>query len=101
MKIVKGDQVLVIKGKDKGRKGKVLKGFPKENQVLIEGMNIKKVHKKPRREGEKGQVVEIPFPVSLSKVKIICPKCSKPTRVGFKVEEKRKSRICKKCQAEI
>jgi len=101
MKIRKGDQVLVVKGKDKGKKGKVLRGFPKESKVLVEGVNIKKVHKKPRREGEKGQIVEIAFPIPVSNVKLICPKCAKPTKVGYKLERERKIRICKKCHQEI
>jgi large subunit ribosomal protein L24 len=120
MKIKKGDQVLIIKGKDKGKKGKVLRGFPKKNQVLVEGVNIKKKHRRPRREGEKGQVVEVPAPIYISNVKLICPKCGKPTKVGYKVNsnlkspqsspassetllgrQKSKIRICKKCKAEI
>ncbi|MBZ9572826.1 50S ribosomal protein L24, partial [Patescibacteria group bacterium] len=56
MKVRKGDQVLIVKGKDRGKKGKVLRGFPKEAKVLVEGVNIKKVHKRPKKEGEKGQV---------------------------------------------
>jgi len=101
MKIRKGDQVLIIKGKDRGKKGKVLRGFPKENRVLVEGVNIKKVHKRPRREGEKGQIVEVAFPVPVANVKLICPSCDKPTRVGYKIEKKKKQRICKKCHSVI
>ena len=105
MNIRKGDQVLIIKGKDRGKKGKVLRGFPKGNKVLVEGVNVKKVHKKPKKEGEKGQVVEIPSPIYIFKVKLICPKCGKPTNVVRKVVKrenaKEKSRICKKCQTEI
>ncbi len=101
MKIRKGDQVLIIKGKDRGKKGKVLRGFPKENQVLIEGINIKKRHRRPKKEGEKGQVVEIPGSIPTSKLKLICPKCGEPTRIGYKSSGKKKSRVCKKCQGEI
>ncbi len=101
MKLKKGDQVLIIKGKDKGKKGKILRGFPAESKVLIEGVNIKKKHQKPKREGEKGQIVEVPSPLPVSKLKLICPKCGKPTRVGFKVRNKNKYRICKKCGEEI
>lgn len=106
MKIRRGDQVLIIKGKDKGKKGRVLRGFPKKNQVLVEGVNLKKKHQRPRREGEKGQVVEVPAPISISQVKLICPKCGKPTRIGYKEKPKDKKiktkiRICKKCQGEI
>jgi len=101
MKIKKGDQVVVIKGKDRGKKAKVLRGFPKENKVLVEGVNIRKVHKRPKREGEKGQVVEIPTPINVSKVKLICPKCGKPTTIGYKRTGNEKYRICKKCQKEL
>ena len=101
MKIIKGDQVLITQGKDRGRKGKVLRGFPQIAKILVEGINIKKVHKRPKKEGEKGQVVELPFALDISKVKLICPKCSKPTRVGKATENNKTARICKKCQAEI
>ncbi len=101
MKIKKGDQVLIIKGKDKGKKGKVLRGFPKELKVLMEGVNIKKKHQRPKKEGEKGQIVEVPVPLPVFNVKLICPKCGKPTRVGFKRREKNKYRFCKKCGEEI
>lgn len=101
MKIRKGDTVLIIKGKDKGKKAKVLRGFPQQGKVLIEGANIKKVHKRPKREGEKGQVVEVPSSLDASKVKLVCPKCGKAVRVGYKVESEKKVRVCKKCNAEI
>lgn len=97
MKIKEGDQVLIVKGKDKGKKGKVIRGYPKESQLLVEGVNMKKKHRRPRREGEKGQVVEVNTPLPLSNTKLICPKCSKPTRVGYKVGEREKYRICKRC----
>ena len=101
MKIHKNDQVLIIAGKDKGKKAKVLRGFPNKGLVLVEGVNVKKMHKRPKKEGEKGQVVEVPAPLPVGKVKIICPKCNKPVRIGYKQEAKKKTRICKKCKAEI
>lgn len=101
MKIKKGDTVLIISGKYRGKKGKVLKAFPKQLRLLVEGVNLRKKHIKPRREGEKGQVVETPAPIDISNIKLICPKCGKATRVGYKIEEKRKFRICKKCGKEI
>ena len=101
MKIKKGDTILVIAGKDKGRKARVIKALPRENKIIGEGINIKKKHIKPKREGEKGQVIEMPAPFDASNVKIICPKCGKPTRVGYRIEGKRKYRVCKKCGAEI
>ncbi len=101
MKIKKGDLVLVISGKWRGKTGKVLRAFPKELKVLVEGVNIVKKHQRPRKEGEKGQIIEIPKPISVSKVKLICPHCKKATRVGYLVKEDKKVRICKKCKREI
>jgi large subunit ribosomal protein L24 len=98
MKIKKGDQVLIIKGKDRGRVGKVIKALPKENRVVIEGLNLVKKHIKPRREGEKGKIIEIPRPIPVNNVKLICPHCSKATRIGYKFEGQEKYRYCKKCQ---
>jgi large subunit ribosomal protein L24 len=98
MKIKKGDQVLIIKGKDRGRVGKVIKALPKENRVVIEGLNLVKKHIKPRRQGEKGKIIEVPRPIFVNNVKLICPHCSKPTRVGYKFEGQEKYRYCKKCQ---
>lgn len=101
MKIKKGDQVLIISGKDRAKQGKVLDVFLKENRLLVEGVNLRKKHVKPKKQGEKGQVVEVPGRISISNVKLICPKCGKPTRVGHKVIENKKYRICKKCSQEI
>ena len=101
MKIKKNDTVLIIACKDKGKKGKVLKSLPKENKIIVEGLNLAKKHQKPRRSGEKGQVVEVSRPLSVSNVKLICPKCGQGTRVGYKTTETDKFRICKKCQSEI
>lgn len=98
MKIKKGDNVLIIKGKDRGKVGKVIKALPKENKVVIEGLNLIKKHIKPRRQGEKGKIVEIPRPISISNVKLICSNCNKPTRVGYKFENETKYRYCKKCK---
>lgn len=101
MKIKKGDTVLVISGKDRGRKGKILESFPRTKRVVIEGMNLKKKHVKPRKTGEKGQIVETPASIDVSNVKLICPKCGKATRIGYKIINKKKIRICKKCGQEI
>ena len=101
MKIKKDDQVLIISGKDRGKKGKVLQVFPKESRILVEGVNLRKKHQKPRKAGEKGQIILLPAPTSISNLKLICPKCEKATRVGYKSTEEKKSRICKKCGQEI
>lgn len=101
MRIKKGDQVQVISGKDKGKKGKVLRIIPKALKVVVEGLNIVKKHSKPKRGGEKGQRIEIPAPINASKVMVVCPKCGKATRVEFKISEENKLRVCKKCKSEI
>jgi len=101
MKLKKGDEVIIIAGKDKGRKGKIEKVFSKEGKVLIPGINLVKKHLKPRKEGEKGGIVEIPKPLDVSKVALVCPKCSKPTRVGYLITKESKERICKKCKQVI
>lgn len=101
MKIIKGDTVLIISGKDKGKKGKVLGALPRENKILVEGVNLKKRHQKPKKSGEKGQVVTKPAPFDASNVKIICPKCGKAARIGYRILEKKKYRVCKKCGQEI
>ena len=101
MKIRKGDTALIISGKDRGKKGKVIEVLPKKGEIIVEGSNLRKKHMKPKKSGEKGQIVEMPAPINLSNVKLICPKCGKATRVGYKVEGKRKYRFCKKCGQEI
>lgn len=101
MKIKKGDQVLIMSGKDRGKKGKILQAFPKEHRILVEGINLRKKHQKPKRSGEKGQIISMPGAVSASAVKLICPKCEKPTRVGHQILKENKIRICKKCNQEI
>lgn len=98
MKLKKGDTVLIISGKDKGRRGKIIEALPQQKKVVVEGINIVKKHRRPKREGQKGQVVEIAKPISASNVKLVCPKCSKPARVGWLVSGGRKDRVCKKCK---
>ena len=101
MKIKKGDNILVISGKDKGKVAKILRAFPKEGRVLVEGVGLKSKHIRPKKQGEKGQVVKIPSPVDVSNAKLICPKCGKAVRIGYKIENGKKLRICKKCKSEI
>ena len=101
MKVKKGDTILVIAGKDKGKTAKILRSFPKEGRILVEGVNLKKKHVKPKSQGEKGQVVSIPAPMNVSNTMLLCPKCSKPTRIGYKIENDKKMRVCKKCGSQI
>ncbi len=101
MKIKKGDTVLIRSGKDRGKKGKVLGVFPREERILVEGINLRKKHVKPKKEEEKGQVVEVPAPVGISTVKLICPKCGKAARIRYQIMGNKKYRVCKKCNQEI
>jgi large subunit ribosomal protein L24 len=98
VKIRKGDTVLVISGNYKGKKGKVRDIITEGKKLIIEGVNVKKVHTKPRKTGQPGGILEKELPVSISNVKLICPSCGEPTKIGFKfLEDKRKVRYCKKC----
>ncbi len=101
MKIKKNDTVLIITGKDRGKKGKVLKSLPKENKIIVEGLNIVKKHNRPKRSGEKGQTIEVARPLNVSNVKLVCPKCGQAARVGYRIAEEDKFRICKKCNSEV
>jgi len=96
-KIKKGDLVEVISGKDKGKRGKVLRVIPKEMKVIVEGVNIVKRHQRPNPRMREGGIVEREAPIYASKVMLVCPNCGQRTRVGFKVVEGKKVRYCKKC----
>lgn len=101
MKLKSGDQVVVLKGKDKGKKGKIEKVFPKTNKVLITGINIFKRHKKPTGRTLQGGIIDIVKPLPVSNVVFECPKCKLPSKIGYKVNERSKERICKKCSQVI
>lgn len=93
-----GDEVLITAGRDKGKKGKVQKVITRENKVVIEGINIYKRHKKATR-NQKSGIYEVTRPVSVASVVVVCPKCSRLTRIGFQIEGSKKYRICKKCNS--
>ncbi|HSX19094.1 MAG TPA: 50S ribosomal protein L24 [Candidatus Saccharimonadales bacterium] len=95
-----GDQVQVTTGKDKSKKGKIEKVLTKENKIIVSGVNLYKRHRKVSANQPAG-IYEITRPMLASKVAIICPKCNKLTRVGFKIEGKTKVRVCKKCKGQI
>ena len=101
MNIKKNDTVIVLSGKDKGVKGKVLVAMPAENKLLVEKVNVATCHTKPRKQGETGGIVRREIPMYVSKVMLVCPKCGKATRVGHKTVDGKKTRICRKCGAEI
>ena len=97
MKLKTGDNVVVISGKDRGRKGKIIRVFPKIGKVVVEGMNIRKKHVRAKQQGQKGQVAQMPTAFSASNAMIFCETCKKGVRVGYKVQENKKLRVCKKC----
>jgi len=101
MKIKKGDKVNILAGKDKGKSGKLLKIFKVENKAIVEGLNLVIKHVRPRKEGEKGQRIEVPSKINISKLMLVCSKCGKATRIGYRKSGENKSRVCKKCQSEI
>jgi large subunit ribosomal protein L24 len=101
MKIKKDDQVLIIAGNDKGKKGKVLKSIPTKSRIVVEGIALVKKHVKPKKSGQKGQVVSAPRSINISNVELVCSKCGKATRVGYETVEGKKYRVCKKCGARI
>lgn len=101
MKIKKGDTVKIISGKDKSRTGKVTHVFPKENRIVVEGVNIHKKHSRPKKQGQKGQIIQMPMPIYVSNAMIVCESCGKAVRMGIKKIENKKFRICKKCGGEL
>jgi large subunit ribosomal protein L24 len=95
-KIVKSDNVVVLSGNDQGKTGKILKVFPDKNRAVVEGVNLIKRHTRPTRDLPQGGIIEKEAPVDISNLKVICPKCNRPTRVGIRIlEDKSKVRYCK------
>ena len=101
-RIKREDSVLVMKGKDRGRSGAVRKVIPKEQKLIVTGVNVVKRHMRPRGPQRPGGIVEREAPVSWSNVSILCPSCNKPARVGFRtLADGRKVRYCKRCDANL
>ena len=101
LNVKKGDTVVVLSGKDKGKQGKVLGTVPAEKKVVVEGINMVTCHVKPRRQGEEGGIVKREAALYASKVQVVCPKCGKGTRIAHKIENGKKTRVCKHCGAEL
>lgn len=95
--VKKGDTVVVLWGKDKGKKGKVLRAFPKDGRVLVEGVHIVKRHAKPTQQSRQGGIMDKPLPVFVSKVMLVCPKCSKATRIAKMLAGDKRARKCRRC----
>lgn len=101
MNIKQNDNVIVIAGKDKGKKGKVTKVLAGKAGLVIEGVNLKKRRRKPTKQGEQGQVVEINLPIAYSNALLFCSKCNKGVRMGASISGDKKKRVCKSCDKEI
>ena len=101
MRIKKGDTVQVLAGNDKGKTGEVLEVIPKDSKVVVKGVNVRKKHIKPRKQGDEGGIISVECAINSSKVNVVCPKCGKSTRVEYKIENDKKVRVCKKCGAII
>ena len=101
LKIKKNDKVVVLSGKDKGKQGKVLGTVPGSLKVVVEGINMVTCHVKPRKQGETGGIVQREAAMYASKVQVVCPKCNKGTRIAHKIENGKKTRVCKHCGAEL
>ena len=101
LKIKKGDKVMMLKGKDVGKSAKVLKVYPAKQRIVVEGLNLIKKNLRPKKQGEKGQVVSIPAAVRIENVQAMCSSCNKPTRVSFVVKGDKTERHCKKCKGKI
>lgn len=97
-----GDTVIVINGKNRGKKGKVMQVAPAEGKVIVEGVNVVTKHVKPKKMGEQGGLIKAESALYASKVQLVCPKCSAATRVGHAIgKNNKKVRVCKKCGAQF
>lgn len=101
MNIKKNDTVIVLSGKSKGKKGKVIAAMPKENKVIVEGVNVATCHVKARKQNDASGIIKREIPIRVDKVQLFCSKCGKGVRVGFNVDGDKKVRVCKKCSKEI
>ena len=95
--VKKGDTVIILSGKDKGKQGKIIQAFPKKSQVLVEDVNKVKRHTKPSVKSPQGGIIQKEMPLDVCKVQLICPNCNKPTRIAHKILDGKNSRCCKHC----
>ena len=101
MRIRKGDNVQVLSGNDKGKTGEVLEVIQKEDKVVVKGVNVRKKHVKARKQGDESGIIPVECAIPASNVNVVCPKCGKVTKVGYRVDNDKKVRVCKKCGAEL
>ena len=101
MRIKKGDNVQVLSGNDKGKTGEVLEVIPKSGKIIVKGVNIRKKHIKPKKQGEEGGIIPLECAIYSDKVNVVCPKCNKPTRIKYEMDKEKKVRVCQKCGAKL
>ena len=101
MRIKKGDTVQILSGNDKGKTGEVLEVIPKDDKIVVKGVNIRKKHIKARKQGDESGIIPVECAIPSSKANIVCSKCGKATKIGYKEEKDKKVRICKKCGAKL
>ena len=102
MKIKKGDRVVVLQGKDRGKEGTVMRAIPSKGKVIVEGVNIAKKHQKPTSQTNTGGIIDKEMPIAVANVAIVCSSCGKPTRIGYRFEsDGTKVRICRKCEGDL
>ncbi len=101
MKIKKGDNVKILSGNDKDKTGEVLEVIPKKSKIVVKGVNVRKKHIKPKKQGDEGGIISVECAIDSSKANVICPKCGKSTRIAYTIEKDKKVRVCKKCGEKI
>lgn len=101
LKLKKGDLVKVVSGKEKGKQAKILKTIPQSRKVILEGLFLVKKIRRPRKAGEKSEMINLSMPVHVSKLMLVCSYCHKAVRVGYSLQDKEKTRVCKSCGNKI
>jgi large subunit ribosomal protein L24 len=99
--IRKDDEIQVISGKDRGRRGRVVRVLPREGRIMVEGVARAKKHSRPSKRRQQGGIIDVELFVDISNVAVVCRSCSQATRVGYRIEDGEKVRVCKKCEAEL
>jgi large subunit ribosomal protein L24 len=99
--IRKDDEVQVVSGKDRGRRGRVVRVLPREGRIMVEGVARAKKHSRPSKKRQQGGIIDVELFVDISNVQVVCRSCGQPTRVGYRIDGDEKVRICRKCEAEL
>lgn len=99
--VKRGDKVEIIAGKDKGKTGNIIQAFPKDGKVVVKGCNMATKHRKARKQGEVGEIIQVEAPINISNVLLFCSKCNKGVRHGYEGEKAEKTRVCKKCGSKL